>query len=201
MTQDLIWIALVVLAVVVFLWLRSRRHAATRPGPRPERFPGAPVEPSGSPQPAAWSLPRYEAARQAVTGPALSVSINMISARDHGLMVSWSAHNVGSLPVAVQWGAPEVLLETEDSLQLRYLYDRQQPFVEPEARVCQPDEILSRSVTLPGEAVGREFGGLRVTVAVGYGSADERAVACTDQERYLDWQRVAVSPPRIAPRG
>lgn len=204
MTSDLLLIILAALLAVALLRLWARRRAAERAARQAEvraSIPAAPVEPEGVPQPAAWTPPRYEASRHAVAGPALRVGINIIRARADTLLVSWNAHNVGSLPVAVQWGAPEVVRDAADSLQLRYTYEREQPFIVPEARVYQPGEILSRSATVAREVIGQELGGLRVTVAVGYGNANEHDYACADRGAYLDWQQVAVSPPRIVPRG
>lgn len=187
--------------LLLVLWLWMRRRAAARAARRAQPRPGAGDEAVPVvPPPATWAPPRYEAARDAKAGPSLRVAINIVQVSDAGLLVSWNATNDGSPPVAVQWGAPAVVVE-QDLLQLRYTQEPGAPFAPPEVRTCQPGEILSRSATVAREAAGQALGGMRVTVAVGYGSANEHDDACTDQGAYLAWQRIAVSPPRIVPRG
>ncbi len=201
MNQDLLLILVVVLVLAAVARTWSRRRAAERAArdtrSRPEARDDAA---SMASSPAAWAPPRYEAARDAIAGSSLRVGISIIRPREDGLLVSWNATNNGSLPIAVQWGAPEATVE-DDLLQLRYTQGPAVPFSPPETRTCQPGEILSRSATVSREAIGQEPAGMRVIVAVGYGNANEHEGACASQGAYLDWQRVAVSPPRIVPRG
>lgn len=200
MNRDLLLILVVVLVLVVLLWAWTRRRAARRVNRQPPARPAAADDAlSAAPPPAAWLPPRYEAARDAQAGPALRVAINIVRASEAGLLVSWNATNDGSLPVAVQWTAPEVTVDG-DLLQLRYTQEPGAPFAPPEVRTYQPGEILSRSATVTSEAIGQAPAGMRVTVAVGYGAAEAHEAACTEQGAYLDWQRIAVSPPRIVPR-
>lgn len=203
MNQDLWLILIGVLALAVIARFWARRRAAKRAAEAARRSQARPAaereaSPSG-PLPTMWEPPRYEAARDAMAGPSLRIGIGMIRLSDDGLLVSWNATNNGSLPVAVQWGAPEVRVE-DDWLRLLYTRELAPSFVAPETRTYQPGEILSRSATVPRESIGREPVGMRVTVAVGYGNAEEHEAVRTDQGAYLDWQRVAISPPRVVPR-
>ncbi len=201
MNQDLLLLLIIVLVLASLLRVWTRRRAAARASRQPQARPAGAEDTSSVALPSAtWAPPRYEAARDAHAGPSLRVGINIIRLREDGLLVSWNATNNGSLPVAVQWGAPEVTAD-DDLLQLRYTQEPTAPFSPSEVRTYQPGEILSRSATVPRDAIGREPAGMRVTVAVGYGNAEEYDAACADQGAYLDWQRVAVSPPRIVPRG
>lgn len=202
MNQDLLLILIIVLVLAALLRVWTRQRAARRASQQSQA--GRPAAADDAlptmPAPAAWLPPRYEAARDAQAGPSLRVAINIVRASDAGLLVSWNATNNGSLPVAVQWTAPAVVVE-DDLLQLRYIQEHGATFAPPEVRTYQPGEILSRSATVPRQAVGQELAGMRVTVAVGYGNANEHDDACASQGAYLDWQQVAVSPPHIVPRG
>lgn len=200
MDQDLLLILVIVLVLAALLRVWTRQRAARRASRHSQARPAAAEEASAAAlPPATWMPPRYDAARDAKAGPSLRVAINIVRASDAGLLVSWNATNNGSLPVAVWWGAPAVVIEG-DLLQLRYTQEPGASFALPEVRTYQPGEILSRSATVAGEAIGQAPGGMRVTVTVGYGNANECDDACADQGAYLDWQRVAVSPPRIVPR-
>ena len=69
-------------------------------------------------------------------------------------------------------------------------------FEPPSSRLAQPGEIISRSANLTRAAVGRDFAGLRLAVAVGYGPAESYPAAPVTREAYQSWQQVAVSEPR-----
>lgn len=197
MNENLPLILISVALLLIALWSWARRRAAVRarrqrlapPGTGEANAPSAPGA-------ATWAPPRYETAREAAAGPSLRVGINIVSLQADALLVTWNATNNGSVPVAVQWGAPQVVVEA-DVLQLRYTHEAAAPFA---PRVCQPGEILSRSASVARDAAGRDLGGLRVTVAVGYGDAAAYETAWASEGIYLAWQQVAVSPPRIVPR-
>lgn len=194
----------VVILLLALLWLWARRRAAeqarqSRPSPRPTP-PDALLEPSSP----AWRPPHYAATPAAAPeGPSLTVNINILQAQAENLLVSWTAMIDGSVPVAVQWGAPNVQLDEGGLLFLHYAcYPAAAAlFQAPETRVFQPGEILSRSASVARSDIGQDFAGLRVAVALGYGAADEHAAASALADAYQAWQRIAVSPRRIVPRG
>ncbi len=193
MGQDLLPIILALVVIGVLLRLQIKRRAAMRASQESNARQDA--TPAAMP-PADWAPPRYVAARDVKAGPSMRIAIDAARLGDAGLLVSWNATNNGSLPVAMQWGAPRAVVES-DWLQLRYtLEPTEAAFSAPEMRTYQPGEILSRSITVAREALSQEWDGKRVSVAVGYGNANEYDSACVDQGSYLDWQRVAVSPFR-----
>ncbi len=202
MVQDFLPFILALLLIGVLLRLQTKRREAMRASREASARRDAAA---AAATPADWAPPRYAAARDAKAGPSLRIAIEAARLGDAGLLVSWSATNNGSLPLAVQWGAPRAVVEA-DWLQLRYLLEAQSEpaapdaaatsFAAPEMRTCQPGEILSRSITVARETLDPAWDGKRVTVAVGYGNANEYDAACADQGTYLDWQRVTVSPFR-----
>lgn len=206
----LLALPVVVAAVIAVLALRSRRRgereAETARIAAEARAASAPVALDRSAAPAAadpqWAPPAYAASTQTMDGPSLRVGIGIMRVKDGNLLVSWNALNDGSVPVDVQWGAPEVQLAGGDVLMLRYTANvaGEGPFQPPETRLFQPGEIVSRSANVPVATLGRELAGLRVTVAVGYGPADALAALKPDAAAYADWQKTAVSAPRSAPR-
>ena len=157
---------------------------------------------SGGSSPAAtWGPPSYAAPAADTTGPAFGVSINLIQAAGDTLLVTWNAVNKGSAPLRIQWGAPKLELNGGE---LRLLYEwlpEAQPsdagFELPSSRLAQPGEIISRSANLTRAAVGRDFAGLRLTVAVGYGPAESYPATPVTREMYQAWQQIAVSEPRM----
>ena len=157
--------------------------------------------PTGGSLPAAtWAPPSYAAPAADATGPALGISVNLIQAAGDTLLVTWNAVNKGSSPLQIQWGAPRIELNGGE---LRLLYawlpDAQPSdagFELPVSRLAQPGEIISRSANLTRAAVGRDFAGLRLAVAVGYGPAESFPAAPVTRDAYQAWQQVAVSEPR-----
>lgn len=204
MNPNLIVIILVVglLAVALLLWGRRRatgrdRSRLSRSGFSRSAQPSAP-----SPQPA-WMPPHYAAPQfSAAEGPSLKVGVNVIAPQGDGWLVSWHAVASGKEPVAVQWGTPEIVWEANDMVTLRYAWDdpgEAAAFEPPEIRVCRPGEIISRSAVVHATSAGRDLSGVRLAVAVGYGTADRHTDACQDRAAYLAWQKVALSAPRIVP--
>ncbi len=190
------------LVVALLLWRRWRvtgrnRSVSTRSTVARPTQPSAP-----SPQPA-WMPPRYDAPQfSAPEGPSLKVGINVIAPQSDGWLVSWHAVADGKVPVAVQWGAPEIVWGAADTVTLRYAWDDPGEtviFEPPETRVCKPGEIISRSAVVSAQSAGRDLSGARLAVAVGYGTADGHTDACQDRAAYLAWQKVALSAPRIVP--
>ncbi len=198
----LIIVVVVLLAVAWLVW--RRRQAANRGRSVPSgRGVVQPAQSSLPPAQPAWMPPRYAAPQSSVPeGPSLRVGINVIAPQGDGWLVSWHAVADGQVPVAVQWGAPEIIWGADDTVTLRYAWDdtgEAAAFQAPETRLCQPGEIISRSAVVSPAAAGRALDGARLAVAVGYGAAAEHADACQDRAAYLAWQKVAVSSPRIVP--
>ena len=191
-------VGVVVLALAAFLILRRQGRAPARaPAGRPAAQPANAQATGGG-----WAPPRYDAAAAAApTGPSLKVGVNIIRPQADSVLVSWNALIDGSEPVQVQWGAPQIRTGGGNALELRYVVDTAAAFQAPETRLCQPGEILSRSVNVARAAVGQDVAGMRVTVVLGYGPAAGHAAACVDEPAYLAWQRTAVSAPRTIPKG
>lgn len=198
MNSNLIVIILVVglLAVALLVWWRRRAAGRSRPSAGPLQLS------TPAPQPA-WMPPRYAAPQLATPeGPSLKVGINVIAPQHDGWLVSWHAVADGKEPVAVQWGAPEIVWEGDDTVALRYAWrdlGQEEAFAVPETRVCRPGEIISRSALVNAQAAGRDLSGARLVVAVGYGAADDHTDACQGRAAYLAWQKVATSSARIVP--
>ncbi len=195
MSQSLPQIILVGIAalIVLVVYLRRRNRPGRGVTPRSSA-------PGGSPPAATWGPPSYAAPAAAATGPALGISINLIQSAGDTLLVTWNAVNKGSAPLQIQWGAPKPELNGGE---LRLLYAHipdVQPsdadFEPPPSRLAQPGEIISRSANLTRAAVGRDFAGLRLVVAVGYGPAESYPAAPVTREAYRAWQQIAVSEPR-----
>jgi hypothetical protein len=183
------------IALVVYLRRRNRSGRSATPWSSAS---------GGSPPAATWGPPSAAAAAAApasvATGPALSISVNLVQPAGDTLLVTWNAVNKGSSPLRIQWGAPRIELSGGE---LRLLYawlpDAQPSdagFELPSSRLAQPGEIISRSTNLTRAAVGRDFAGLRLTVAVGYGPAESYPAAPVTREAYQLWQQVAVSDQR-----
>lgn len=196
---------IVVVVLLVVAWLVWRRRRTVNQGRSVSSGRGVvqPAQPSPSPAQPAWMPPRYAAPQFSVPeGPSLRVGINVIAPQGDGWLVSWHAMADGKEPVAVEWGAPEIIWGADDTVTLRYAWDdagEATTFQAPETRLCQPGEIISRSAMVSAQAVGRDLSGARLAVAVGYGAAEAQAEACQDRAAYLAWQRVAVSSSRIVP--
>jgi len=197
MSQSLV--AIILLGIVVLIGLIAYLRRRHRPG-----YSTTPQSraPGGSPPTATWAPPRHAGSAAYTSGPALGVSVNLIQAAGDTLLVTWNAVNRGSAPLQVQWGAPQLELNGGE-LRLRYAWlpDAQSDgsdFEPPSSRVAQPGEIISRSANLTRAAVGRDFTGLRLAVAVGYGPAESYPAATVTREAYQSWQQVAVSEPRSA---
>jgi len=195
MSQSLVLIFLLGTAVLIALavYLRRRNRPGSRVTPRL-------ASTGGSPPAATWAPPSYAAPAADATGPVLGISINLIQSAGDTLLVTWNAVNKGSSPLQIQWGAPKIELNGGE---LRLLYawlpDAQPAdaiFELPASRPAQPREIISRSANLTRAVVGRDFVGLRLAVAVGYGPAESFPAAPITSEAYQAWQQVAVSEPR-----
>jgi hypothetical protein len=195
MSQSFVLILLLALAVltVLVVYLRRRNRPARRAMPRSSL--------SGDSRPAAmWAPPSYIAPAANAAGQALGISINLIQSAGDTLLVSWNAVNKGSSPLQIQWGAARIDLNGGE---LRLLYasladalPSDASFELPASRLVLPGEIISRSANLTQVAVGRDFAGLRLSVAVGYGSAESFPAAPVTREAYQAWQQVAVSETR-----
>jgi len=179
--------------IVLVVYLRRRNRPGRGVTPRSSAS-------GGTPPAATWGPPSYVAPAADASGPAFGVSINLIQAAGDTLLVTWNAVNKGSAPLQIQWGAPKLELNGGE---LRLLYawlPGAQPidadFDLPSSRLTQPGEIISRSANLTRAAVGRDFAGLRLAVAVGYGPAESYPAAPVTREAYQAWQQVAVSEPR-----
>jgi len=196
MSQSLALILLLAITALIVLVVYLRRRN------RPRRDATHRLSPSGGSPPAAtWVPPSYAAPAADATGPALGISINLIQSAGDTLLVTWNAVNKGSSPLQIQWGAPKLELNGGE---LRLLYawlpDAQPSdagFELPSSRLAQPGEIISRSANLTRAAVGRDFAGLRLIVAVGYGPAESFPAAPVMREAYQAWQQVAGSEPRM----
>jgi len=196
MSQSLAVILLLGSAVLIVLVVYLRRRNRPRHGALPRSTPS-----DGSPLAATWGPPSYAAPAADPTAPALGISINLIQSAGDTLLVTWNAVNKGASPLQIQWGAPGIELNGGE---LRLLYaslSDAQPsdagFELPSSRLVQPGEIISRSANLTRAAVSRDFAGLRLAVAVGYGAAESFPAAPVTREAYQDWQQVAVSEPRM----
>ena len=199
MSQSTVLILLLGIAalIVLVVYLRRRNRSGRSVTPRSSAS-------GGSPPAATWGPPSAAAAAAGsaadTSGPALGISINLIQAAGDTLLVTWNAVNKGSAPLQIQWGAPKLELNGgELRLLYAYLPDAQPSdagFELPSSRLAQPGEIISRSANLTRAAVGRDFAGLRLAVAVGYGPAESYPAASVTREAYQSWQQVAVSEPR-----
>jgi hypothetical protein len=196
MSQSLVLIFLLGIAALIVLiaYLRRRNRPGRSATPRSSST-------EGSPPAATWRPPSYATPAADATGPALGISINLIQSAGDTLLVTWNAVNKGSSPLQIQWGAPKLELNGGE---LRLLYawlpDAQSSdagFELPASRRAQPGEIISRSANLTRAAVGRDFAGLRLAVAVGYGAAESFPAAPVTREGYQAWQQMAVSEPRM----
>jgi hypothetical protein len=189
----LILLLAIMVLIVLIVYLRRRDRSGRSAIPRSST--------SGESPPAAtWAPPSYAAPAADATGPALSISINLIQAAGDTLLVTWNAVNKGSSPLQIQWDSPRMQLNGgELSLLYAWLPDTRPSdagFELPVSRLAQPGEIISRSINLTRAAVGRDFAGLRLAVAVGYGPAESFPDAPVTRDAYQNWQQVAVSEPR-----
>ena len=196
MSQSLALILLLGGAVLIVLVVYLRRRNRPRRGATPRSS-----STGGLPPAATWTPPSYAAPAADATGPALSISVNLIQPAGDTLLVTWNAVNKGSSPLQIQWGAPGIELNGGE---LRLLYawlpDAQPSdagFELPSSRLVQPGEIISRSANVTRAVVGRDFAGLRLTVAVGYGPAESVPSAPVTREAYQAWQQIAMSEPRM----
>jgi len=196
MSQSLVLIFLLGIAALIVLVVYLRRRNRPRRGAPPRS-----TSTGGSPPAATWAPPSYAAPAADATGPALGISINLIQSAGDTLLVSWNAVNKGAAPLQIQWGAPRTELNGGE---LRLLYaclpDAQATdagFESPASRLALPGEIISRSANLTRAAVSRDFAGLRLTVAVGYGHAESFPAAPVTREAYQAWQQIVVSEPRM----
>jgi hypothetical protein len=196
MSQSLMLILLLGIAVLIVLiaYLRRRNRSGRSATPRLSST-------GGSPPAATWRPPSYAAPAADATGPALSISINLIQSADDTLLVTWNAVNKGSSLLQIQWGAPKLELNGgELRLVYAWLPDAQlvdADFEPPSSRLVQPGEIISRSANLARVAVGSDFAGLRLAVVVGYGPAESLPAAPVTREAYQAWQQMAVSDLRM----
>ena len=196
MSQSFALIFLLAITALIVLVVYLRRRNRPRRGATPRSSPSG-----GTPSAATWAPPSHAAPATDAKGPALSISINLIQATGDALLVTWNAVNKGSSPLQIQWGAPQLELNGGE---LRLLYawlpDAQPSdagFELPHSRLAQPGEIVSRSANLTRAAAGRDFAGLRLIVAVGYGPAESFPAAPVMREAYQAWQQVAGSEPRM----
>ncbi len=175
---------------------RQKREAAAKQVKRSSSRP-APA-PAAAPQ----AMPRYGATPVTQSGPSLKVNIGLLRVKDDSLVVSWNATNDGSEPVELVWGAPQI--QTIEAGVIRLLYGAEAgsgtAFQAPKTRTAQPGDIISRSAGVSRAAAGQKLPGLRVIVAVGYGPQSGFAAASADETAYSEWQKLAVSLPRGAPR-
>ena len=173
---------------------QQREAAATqvkRAGSRAGKAPAA------APQ----AMPRYSAT-PVTQGPSLKVNIGFLRVKDDNLIVSWNATNDGSEPVELVWGAPQIQTVENGVIQLLYsaAAGSGTAFQAPQTRTAQPGDIISRSAGVSRAAAGQKLQGLRVIVAVGYGPQTGFAAASANETAYGEWQKLAVSLPRGAPR-
>ena len=173
---------------------RQKREAAAKQVKRSSSRPA----PAAAPQ----ALPRYGATPVPQSGPSLKVNIGLLRVKDDNLIVSWNATNDGSEPVELVWGAPQIQTIEAGVIQLLYGAEAVSgtAFQAPKTRTAQPGDIISRSASVSRAAAGQKLPGLRVIVAVGYGPQTGFAAASADETAYSEWQKLAVSLPRGAPR-
>jgi hypothetical protein len=195
-------LGLLVIVVAFAVANRQRKQQVQEPAAsgaaRPA--PAAAVEPDASQSGSAWTAPPQPAPPPPKSGPGLATSIMLIRSEANGLEISWNALVDGSVPVAVQWGAPAITLHG-DVLELRYVYEQAggRPFQAPRTRVFRPGELISRAVSVPWPQIGRGPAGLKVLVNVAYGAADGLEQAAAGAESYLAWQQIAAARPRPVP--
>lgn len=175
---------------------KQKREAAATSAKRANSRAG--TAPAAAPQ----AMPRYNAAPVTQSGPSLRVNISLLRVKDDNLIVNWNATNDGSEPVELVWGAPQI--QTVENGVIRLLYGAAAApgtaFQAPKTRAAQPGDIISRSAGVSRAAAGQKLQGLRVIVAVGYGPQTGFAAASADETTYAEWQKLAVSLPRGAPR-